>query len=131
MTTPLVALITALRKAADYDPRVEAPPEAVLWCDPNREFAPLLPALRGVMPNLLTFGNHDPAQRQGPAIWLRAAIGRAIPAITWEGDAPAILYLPDIARETRKNEGLRGGMDPTSPASRGRRCAPRRIARSF
>ena len=43
MTTPLVALITALRKAADYDPCVEAPPEAVLWCDPNREFAPLLP----------------------------------------------------------------------------------------
>ena len=100
MTTPLVALITALRKAADYDPRVEAPPEAVLWCDPNREFAPLLPALRGVMPNLLTFGNYDPAHRRGPAIWLRAALGRAIPAITWKDDAPAILYLPGIARET-------------------------------
>jgi len=100
VTTPLDALIQALRTAADYDPRVEAPPEAVLWCDPNREFAPLLPALRRAMPNLLTFGDHDPARRQGPAIWLRAALGRGIPDVTWEGDAPAILYLPGIARET-------------------------------
>jgi len=100
VTTPLAALTQALRTAADHDPRVEAPPEAVLWCDPNREFAPLLPALRRAMPNLLTLGDYDPAHRQGPAIWLRAALGRAIPDLTWEGDAPAILYLPGIARET-------------------------------
>ncbi|MDA8048569.1 MAG: BREX-1 system phosphatase PglZ type B [Rhodospirillales bacterium] len=105
MSTPLNALIAALRKASDYDPRVEAPPEAVLWCDPNREFAPLLPALRRALPNLLTLGDYDPALRQGPAIWLRAAAGRAIPGLTWEGDAPgegdapAILYLPGVARE--------------------------------
>ncbi len=100
MTTPLAALIQTLRTAGDYDPRVEAPPEAVLWCDPNREFAPLLPALRRAMSNLLTLGDYDPAHRRGPAIWLRAALGRAIPAITWKDDAPAILYLPGIARET-------------------------------
>ncbi len=68
--------------------------------DPNREFAPLMVALRRAMPNLLTLGDHDPAQRQGPAIWVRAALGRAIPGITWEADAPAILYLPGVARET-------------------------------
>jgi hypothetical protein len=100
MTTPLAALIQALRSAADHDPRVEAPSEAVLWCDPNREFVPLLPALRRAMPNLLTLGDYDPPRRQGPAIWLRAALGRAVPGITWDDDAPAVLYLPGIARET-------------------------------
>ncbi len=100
MNTPLAALIAALQKAADYDPRAEAPPEAVLWCDPNRDFVPLLPALRRALPNLLTFGGYDPTHRQGPAIWLRAALGRAIPDLRWEADAPPILYLPGIARET-------------------------------
>jgi hypothetical protein len=100
MTTPLSALIEALRKAAEYDPRVEVPPEAVLWCDPNREFAPLLPILRGALPNLLTYGDLDPLRHQGPAIWLRAALGRAIADVTWEGDEPGIVYLPGVARET-------------------------------
>ncbi len=89
MTTPLAALVEGLKKAADFDPRVEVPPEAVLWCDPNREFSSLLPALRRELPNLLTFGAYDPALRQGPAVWLRAALGRAVPAVTWEGEAPA------------------------------------------
>ena len=100
MSTPLAALIQALRLASAHDERAETRPEAVLWCDPNREFSPLLPALRRAMPNLLTLGDHDPARRQGPAIWLRAALGRAIQAVTWEDDAPAILYLPGVARET-------------------------------
>lgn len=100
MTTPLDALVTALRAAGDHDPRAEAPPEALLWCDPARDFVPLLPALRRALPNLLTFGDHDPALRQGPAIWLRTAAGRAAPGVSWEGDQPAILYLPGIARET-------------------------------
>ena len=98
--TPLAALIEALCKAADYDPRVEAPPEALLWCDPNRDFLPLVPALRRALPNLLTLGAHDPVHRQGPAIWLRAALGSAIPDLNWEAYTPAILYLPGIARET-------------------------------
>jgi hypothetical protein len=100
MSTPLDALAAALRAAADHDPRAEAPPEAVLWCDPNRDFVPLLPALRRALPNLLTLGEHDPALRQGPAVWLRAALGRAVSGVGWEGDAPAILYLPGVGRET-------------------------------
>ena len=100
MSTPLEALIVALRTAADHDPRAEAAPEAVLWCDAPGDFLPLLPALRRALPNLLTYGDHDPARRQGPAVWLRAALGRAVPGLSWAGDAPAILYLPGVARET-------------------------------
>jgi hypothetical protein len=100
VTTLLAALIQALRDAADHDPRAEAPPEAVLWCDPKREFVRLLPMLRPAMPNLLTLGDYNAANRQGPAIWLRVALGRAISGLTWESDGPAILYMPGVARET-------------------------------
>lgn len=100
MTTPLSALVAAVHAAADHDPRSEVAPEAILWCDAPGDFRPLLPALRRALPNLLTFGEYDPGQRQGPAVWLRAALGRAVPGVTWEGDGPAVLYLPGVARET-------------------------------
>ena len=48
----------------------------------------------------MTLGDYDPALRQGPAVWLRAALGRAVQDVTWSGDAPAILYLPGVGRET-------------------------------
>jgi hypothetical protein len=100
MSTPLDALVAALGGAGDYDPRGEVAPEAVLWCDAPGDFRPLLPALRRSLPNLLTLGDYDPALRQGPAVWLRAALGRAVDGVTWKGGAPAILYLPGVARET-------------------------------
>ena len=99
MSTALVALVAALRASADHDPRAEAPAEAVLWCDGPGDFVPLLPALRRALPNLLTLGDYEPTRRQGPAIWLRAALGRALAEVTWDGDAPAILYLPGVGRE--------------------------------
>lgn len=100
MTSPLDALLAALKASGEHDQRAEAPPEAVLWCDPTRDFEPILPALRRALPNLLTLGPHDAALRQGPAIWLRAAAGRAVPGVTWSSDVPPVLYLPGVARET-------------------------------
>jgi hypothetical protein len=66
--TPLDALVAALLRAADYDPRAEVAPAAVLWCDPGEEFASVIPLLRTKLPGLLTFGDHEPAARRGPAI---------------------------------------------------------------
>lgn len=103
MTTPLDALIQGLRKAGTFDRRVEAPPEAILWCDPNDDFAPLLPTLRSALPNFLTLGDYDRGLRRGPAIWLRAAAGCAIGDLAWDTEeaerAPAIIYLPGVGRE--------------------------------
>lgn len=103
MTTPLDALIAALRDAASYNPTAEAPPEAVLWCDPNREFQPLLPPLRDRMPELLTYGEIDVATRTGPAVWLRAAVAGALPEVASSDEATPIIYLPGIDRETLKS----------------------------
>ena len=102
MTTPLDALVAALRDAASYNAAAEAPPEAIVWCDANREFAPLLPALRERLPELLTYGDFDLETRTGPAIWLRAATVGAVSSISWPKDVTPIIYLPGVGRETLK-----------------------------
>jgi len=106
MTTPLDALAKALRECRRYAAGAEAPPEAIVWCDPAGEFAPVLPALRARLPNLLGFGPYEPATRTGPAPWLRAAAVRRVAEIGWPEDEPAIVYLPGHAREV-----LRGAED--------------------
>ena len=99
MTTPLDALIDALARAAEYNPATETPPEAVLWCDERSEFAPLLPALRARLPQLLTYGTFDAETRTGPVVWLRAATAGALPEVVLaEGTVP-IVYVPRASRE--------------------------------
>jgi hypothetical protein len=106
MSTPLEALAEALRDCRKYASGAEAPPEAILWCDPGSEFSPILPALRARLPNLLTFGGYDSAIRTGPALWLRAAADRQVPGVTWPDGEPPIIYLPGQSREV-----LRGAED--------------------
>ena len=64
------------------------------------EFAPLLPALRARLPQLLTYGAYEPATRTGPAVWLRAASAARCPIRPWPDDVVPILYLPGVGRET-------------------------------
>ncbi len=103
MTTPLDGLIDALDAAGAYNAAAQAAPEAVIWCDADREFAPLLPALRARLPNLLTLGEIDPAARTGPAVWLRAAAVGAVPDLTWPQGKPPVIYLPSVSRETLRD----------------------------
>ena len=98
--TPLDALIAALVRAAEYDPRAEARPEALLWCDPGREFEPLIPLLRTKLDGLLALDDYRASACRGPAIWLRAAADRALPEVSWSEDRPAIVYLAGVGRET-------------------------------
>ena len=103
MTTPLDALVAAIRDAASYNAAAEAPPEAVLWCDANQEFLPLIPTLRERLPELLTYGDFDAATRTGPAVWLRAALAGSVLTIDIPEGVTPILYLPGVGRETLKN----------------------------
>ena len=101
MTTPLDALIAALHEAAAYNAAAEAPPEAVV-CDAGQEFLPLLPLLRERLPELLTYGDCEPSSRSGPSVWIRGAIARAIPGVTWSDDSVPIIYLPGLGRDVLK-----------------------------
>jgi hypothetical protein len=106
MTTPLDALADGLRECRRYVSGAEAPPEAIVWCDPAGEFGPILPALRARLANLLSFGAYDAAARAGPAVWLRAAAARQLAGIAWPDDEPAVIYLPGHGRDV-----LRGAED--------------------
>lgn len=103
MTTPLDGLIDALDAAGAYNAAAQAAPEAVLWCDLDREFTSLLPSVRARLPNLLTLGEIDPAARTGPAVWLRAAAARALTEVTWPSGKPPVIYLPGVSRETLRD----------------------------
>lgn len=102
MTTPLDALVAALRDTASYNPAAEAPPEAVLWCDLEGEFSQLLPLLRERLPELFTYGEVDQSRRTGPAVWLRAVLANAIRGCPATAGLVPILYLPGVGRETLK-----------------------------
>jgi hypothetical protein len=100
MTDPITfldALVAALQRAGSYNKNDQCPPAAVLWPDKERQWAPLLPALRERLP-LLTLGPYAPAQRTGPAYWLRCMIARTLPEDLLPAGVAPIIYLPGISR---------------------------------
>ncbi len=93
------AIVASLAKAADYNRNDMVAPVAVLWTDKERQWEPLAPRLRAVLPQFLTLGDYDPAQKTGPAIWLRCMIARSLPEADWPQAAVPILYLPGVSRQ--------------------------------
>ena len=95
--TLLDNLASALRnRAASPDSRV--PPVAILWPDPGREWVPVTPALRRVLPELLILGDYDPGNGTGPAIWLRCIVDRTLTGPKIPDDRPPVLYMPGVER---------------------------------
>jgi hypothetical protein len=97
--TVLDALLSAFAQACVYNRNDQAPPAVLLWPDQDRQWQPLLPRLRGILPHLLTLGAYDPPTRTGPAIWLRCMLTKTLPGLTyWPEDTTPIVYLPGISR---------------------------------
>jgi len=95
--TMLDALVAALTRAGVYNKNDQAPPAAVLWTDRERQWGPLLPQLRTRLP-VLTLGPYAPAERTGPAYWLRCMIDRALDDDLLPPDVTPIIYLPGVSR---------------------------------
>ncbi len=106
-------LLEALERSRDAASRHapgEVPPVALLWTDTEGEWLPLIPLLRERWPGLLSLGAFEPAKRQGPAIWLRCVIERALPDFVLpEGTVP-VIYIPNVPRTS-----LRAGDDCPEP----------------
>src|SRR5438105_3262268 len=93
--TVLGRLLEALAQACAYNRNDQVPPSLLLWTDAERQWEPLLPRLRGLLPQLLTLGPYDPASRTGPAIWVRCMLARTLPGVAyWPEDVTPIIYLP-------------------------------------
>ena len=93
------ALVASLEAAAKYNPNDVVNPHAVLWTDHDVQWQPIIPQLRRLLPQLLTFGEYQPEQRIGPAIWLRSVVDRALPEVELPDGVTPIVYLPGVSRQ--------------------------------
>ena len=93
------ALVGSLAAAAKYNPNDVVHPYAVLWTDHDAQWQPIIPQLRRLLPQLLTFGEYQPDQRIGPAIWLRSVVDRGLPEVELPDGATPIVYLPGVSRQ--------------------------------
>jgi len=96
----LIASLRSATLAADGS----VAPVVILWTDADGGWLPLMATLRAVMPNLYTLGKYDPAQRTGPAIWLKCIVDRALPEALPAGETP-VLYLPRVSRQELRAAG--------------------------
>jgi hypothetical protein len=97
--TVLEALVEALRGATRHAAGAEAPPVAVLWPDPEGEWRPLVAQLFASLPEFFNLGPYTPDQRQGPVIWLKCIVDRALPDVSPPAGAVPVLYLPGVSRQ--------------------------------
>ena len=104
-TTLLEALSLSLEQASRHAPG-EVAPAVILWTDTEGQWMPLLPLLRERWPGLLTYGTYDPAKGQGPAIWLRCVMERALKESPLPEGVTPVIYLPLVPRAA-----LRAGDD--------------------
>jgi hypothetical protein len=92
-------LVAALRSTAQsYAAGDQVAPCAVLWTDPEHLWESVMPTLQSLLPELFLLGSYAPAQRTGPALWLRCIDARRVDGAPPTGTAP-IFYLPGISRE--------------------------------
>ncbi len=99
MPTVRDALLSAVRACARYNADAQVRPAAILWPDREGQWAAVVPALRAVLPELYVLGPYNPAERTGPAVWLKCAVaGLAGDGAGAARNAVPILYLPGWSR---------------------------------
>jgi len=103
--TVLQALVEALARAGAYNRNVMVAPAAILWPDEQRQWLPLMPVLREMVPHLFTLGPYELASRTGPAIWIRCNLEH-------EGAIP-VVYLPGVSRAALRD--IEGCPKPLQP----------------
>jgi hypothetical protein len=96
-------VIQALKQAENHNSNVMVKPEVILWPDPENQWTNVIGVLQEEMPQLLIYGNYEPAKKQGPAIWIKCMITRALPEADWGAGAIPIIYLPNVAKADLRN----------------------------
>lgn len=101
----LVDAMDASLKQALRTPDGVVPPAALLWTDADGQWAPLIPALQKVLPQLYVLGAYAPENRHGPVIWLRCIVERTLPEVSPPDGVVPILYLPKVSRQDLRAGG--------------------------
>lgn len=96
-------VVQALKQAENHNSQVMVKPEVILWPDPENQWNEVMGVLQQEMPQLLIYGSYDPDKKQGPAIWLKCMIARALPEANWDATKIPIIYLPGVAKSDLRN----------------------------
>jgi hypothetical protein len=94
---------SAVANAKSYNSSQVVAPNVILWPDPEEQWLSIIDILRTEIPALLTYGKYDLEQNQGPAIWIKCMVNRALPEADWSEDEIPVIYLPGIAKSDFKN----------------------------
>ena len=92
-------LIASVRSAAAYNANVQVAPACILWPDGDRQWEPVVARLQSELPELCVLGEFAPAERTGPAIWLRLVIADKADEVKLPSNVTPILYLPGVRRQ--------------------------------
>jgi hypothetical protein len=98
VTTVLDYLVEAIRRAGTYNRNDQCPPTVVLWPDEARLFERVVPQLRRRGIPLLVLGDYCPAEKRGPAVWIRCALAGRVSEIELADGSVPIIYLPGFGR---------------------------------
>jgi hypothetical protein len=96
--TVLDRVLSSLTAAADVSRAWQVRPAAVLWTDHDGQWRGVAERLRGVLPQLLTLGDFAPAERRGPAIWIKCMLAGTLEEADWPAGAVPVVYLPGVSR---------------------------------
>lgn len=96
-------VLHALKQAENHNSQVMVKPEVILWPDPENQWTEVISVLQEALPQLLIYGPYNPAKKQGPAIWLKCMIAKALPEANWDAEAIPIIYLPGVAKSDLRN----------------------------
>lgn len=97
-STLLDAVACALR-ACDTAPDGVARPAAILWTDPRAEWRSVVRLMRDRVPELITLGDYQPSELQGPAVWVRCIVDVSLPDSRVPDGRIPIVYLPGVGRQ--------------------------------
>ena len=86
------------RAAGAYTVGDQTAPAVILWPDGERRWIPVLEDLKFLLPELYVLGDLEPAERTGPAIWLRCVEACAVEPSPPRNTTP-IFYLPGVSRQ--------------------------------
>ncbi len=98
--TMLDAILASLEYAAKHNPGDVAKPAAILWTDADAQWQPLIPLLQTKIPHLLVHGEYSPAERRGPAIWIKCVLGGVVAGCQFPDSTVPIIYMPGVSRQT-------------------------------
>lgn len=98
--TIIEALRDSLTAAGRYNPDDVIRPAAIIWTDADQQWQPVIRQLQILMPELFILGDYQPAEKTGPAIWLRCVIDRTLPEVEFPKESVPIIYMPGVSRQT-------------------------------